>query len=387
MPFRRRRSASPLDAGAPPPGGPPLDGPPPEETPPERELWPWLLAFLILVLGGLAAAYVLSRDDSPTAAPATSTETRTRLSVPELTDTSETTTGDTTTGGATTQEEGTVDVPRVVGLRRDAAAERLAESRLESQVREVFADRAEGIVVRQRPRPEQQVDEGTRVLLEISKGPPPAAVPEVTGVTETEAKQRLNAAGFPVNVYDVPAGDPKGTVLAQEPKAGEQAPRGSVVRINVSTGVQEGQEVERKPPANVAVPDLVGQKRRAAIDAIRREGLRPDTKYVPSSEPADTVVAQSPRPGTTVKRGSGVRVNVSKGPQPKPDVAIPDVVGKDEPTATAQLERAGFVVEVVQQDVTDPAQDGIVIEQSPVAGERAPRGSVVTLVVGYLAPQ
>lgn len=385
MPFRRRAAPPPTDAtlvaGGPPPGGPvPPGGPEPPESPPERELWPWLLAFLILVLGGVAAAYVLSGDDGKKSS---ATTTTTQTTSPALSSPEPGTTATTTT--TTTANDGKVAVPRVVGLRTDAATEQLRKAKLGADTRDVFADRPAGIVVRQRPTPGQEVADGSRVLLEVSKGPQPAPVPSVIGTNEQDAAARLEAAGFGAIVYDVPAADPKGTVVAQAPKPGEEAPRGSRVRINVSTGEQQGEEAEREPPATATVGDFVGQKRKAAADAIRKAGLKPDTKYVPSSKPADTVVAQSPKPGTTVKRGSGVRINISKGPKPRPDADVPDTVGLDEPTATGELEAAGFVVEVVQQEVTDPAQDGVVIEQSPVGGERAPQGATVTIVVGFLS--
>jgi beta-lactam-binding protein with PASTA domain len=363
----------------------PVDGVPPpgEGAPPPREWWPWMLAFLILVLGGLAAGYILSRDDDDgrdAAATVTSTTTNRRLTVPPPA----TETGTTTNASTTEEDDGKVAVPRVVGLRQDEAAQRLAETKLENEVREVFAERGAGIVVRQRPRPEQEVAEGTRVLLEVSKGARPVAVPNLVGLSEADAGKAIDIAGLTAVVYDVPSTEPKGFVVAQEPPAGERAPTGSRVRINVSTGAQQGEEAEREPPATVTVGDYVGQTRKDAMAAIRRAGLKPDPKYVPSRQPADTVVAQSPKPGKTVERGSGVRINVSKGPKPKADQAVPNVVGKNEPAATAQLEAAGFVVEVVQQDTEDPAQDGIVLEQSPPAGQRAPGGATVSLVVGYL---
>jgi eukaryotic-like serine/threonine-protein kinase len=63
---------------------------------------------------------------------------------------------------------------------------------------------------------------------------------------------------------------------------------------------------------------------------------------------------------------------------------VPDTVGQDEVTARATLEGAGFVVRPRTRPVTDPAQDGIVIEQTPQGGTRARPGSQVTIVVGVL---
>jgi hypothetical protein len=55
------------------PPGPPL--PPEEVLARKRELWPWMLVLLVLVLGGLAAAYFATRDDKKNAKGVTVTTT------------------------------------------------------------------------------------------------------------------------------------------------------------------------------------------------------------------------------------------------------------------------------------------------------------------------
>jgi beta-lactam-binding protein with PASTA domain len=42
---------------------------------------------------------------------------------------------------------------------------------------------------------------------------------------------------------------------------------------------------------------------------------------------------------------------------------------------------------VRDQAITDPAQEGIVLEQSPSAGEERRQGSRVTIIVGRAAPE
>jgi serine/threonine-protein kinase len=121
---------------------------------------------------------------------------------------------------------------------------------------------------------------------------------------------------------------------------------------------------------------------RAARRTIRRSGLLAAVVYINSREPADTVIAQFPKPGAKRKRGERVRINVSLGATPRPQVTIPDVTGVDEATATSQLEQAGLVAEPVDQETTDPSEDGVVLAQDPAAGTRAPRGSFVTIYVG-----
>lgn len=363
-PFRRSRAETVVQGG-------PGPGPPPE-TRGERELWPWLMALLILVLGGLAALYLVSQDDDKKS----STDTATTVLV--------TTSGETETAATTVEVAG---VPRVVGLRSAQAVERIREAGLEPVVKSVFSERPNGIVASQAPKAGTEAEPGSKVTLNVSKGERAVTVPDTLGQEEASAAETLRAAGFGVAIYDVPSPDPKGTVVAQEPRGGVTAPKGSSVRINVSSGAPGSttpEPVQRPEPAEVTVPDVVGQQRRAAGDALRAAGLKPSTVYVPSQEPEGTVVAQSPKPGTTLKRGESVQTNISKGPTPKPDKPVPDVLGLDEPIATDRLEQAGFVVEVLHVSTTDPAQDGKVVDQQPVSGQSAPQGATATITVGFL---
>jgi serine/threonine-protein kinase len=136
------------------------------------------------------------------------------------------------------------------------------------------------------------------------------------------------------------------------------------------------------PPARTAsVPDVVGQTQTQARAALRREGLFAAVAYVHANLPFDQVVAQYPKPGATLKRGSKVRINVSLGPKPRPQRAVPDVTDQDEATATEQLQSAGFKVETVDEETADPSADGVVTDQDPPGGTRAPNGSVVTIYV------
>jgi serine/threonine-protein kinase len=68
-------------------------------------------------------------------------------------------------------------------------------------------------------------------------------------------------------------------------------------------------------------------------------------------------------------------------------VQVPDVVGLSEDEATSRLDAAGLVVSRRERTVTDPAQDGVVIEQRPSAGTQTEEGRQVVIVVGVLEPQ
>ena len=68
----------------------------------------------------------------------------------------------------------------------------------------------------------------------------------------------------------------------------------------------------------------------------------------------------------------------------KPQVDVPDVVGMSEERATSRLSGAGLSPVRQERTVTDPTQDGVVIEQRPGAGTQVDQGREVVIVVGVL---
>jgi serine/threonine-protein kinase len=102
--------------------------------------------------------------------------------------------------------------------------------------------------------------------------------------------------------------------------------------------------------------------------AIPPTTVPPPTTGTPSTQATTTTAAPTTQQPTTT--------------QP-PLVNVPDTRGLRASRARSLLERAGF--EVAQQNfpVTNPDQDGRVVEQVPRGGQR-PRGSTVTILVGTL---
>jgi len=194
----------------------------------------------------------------------------------------------------------------------------------------------------------------------------PVAVNIYTGILEQKAVALIDADGFEHNVRRLPNADVQpGYVYQQDPEPGTKQPRGSIVTILVSSG---------KP--KVTVPSLVGKSRDAAVAELTRLQLEPNVVQVSSSQQANQVTAQNPKPGVVVVAGSSVRINVSSGPKP---VAVPSVIGQSYDSGAAQLQSAGFTVGRVDVDSNQPA--GQVVDQSPPGNSTASKGSSVTLSV------
>jgi len=275
-------------------------------------------------------------------------------------------------------------VPDVVGTRTSVAVSRLKAAGLQAQVTTAPAKAAPGLVVKQTPVAETRVAKGSVVSLRVSKGE--TTVPDVRGQPVSDAKAALQTSGLVPVEFKVPSAQPKGTVTAQKPLPNKKVPRGSKVRINVSTGSASSpgtttSGTKTTTAATVKVPNVVGLQQTVAQRRLHRVGLGSRVKYVSSQKPSGQVVAERPTAGTTVRKGSKVRISVSLGPNAT-TTPVPDVVGKDQQTATNTLQNAGFQVQVITVPASDPSQNGIVVDEQPAAGTRAPDGSTVTIYVG-----
>ena len=402
------------------------DAPPPqaveeeeyvERRPRPPMLWPWLLLLLLLVIGGLLAAYFLTRDNddkksaTTTAAVAVPSvvgmkqnaaveRLNERDLVPRITTKPSTSpagivTAQDPVGGTEVSRRSPVTitvsgsqvtkVPKVVGVPATVAVKRLRTNGLAASTVSVASSKPSGTVLSQNPKAGASVSKGSTVAIRVSRGS--TTVPNVIGQDQSGARAVLRGAGLVAAIFAVPNTQPKGTVVAQHPAAGSKVARGSKVRINVSTGSTTTTPgttptTTTQSPSTVRVPNVVGIQQSPAQRRLNSAGLRSRVVYVASSKAKGLVIDQGPKAGTQVRRGSRVRIDVSLGPNPGSQANVPDVVGQDQQTATSRLQSAGFTVQTIMVPVTDPSQDGVVVDEQPAGGSKAPEGSQVTIYVG-----
>jgi beta-lactam-binding protein with PASTA domain len=128
----------------------------------------------------------------------------------------------------------------------------------------------------------------------------------------------------------------------------------------------------------VKVPNLTGLTLSDASKLTRSVGLRltlEDRFYSPNTAPGH-ILAQYPAAGATVRRQWAVRVTESLGAQ---QVAIPNLLGQTERTASINIRRLGLELGAVAR-VAAPGEPGVVIAQTPLpnaAGVDRPRVSLL----------
>lgn len=128
----------------------------------------------------------------------------------------------------------------------------------------------------------------------------------------------------------------------------------------------------------VTVPAVEGLTSEAAQRALTDAGLEPLVQTVTDPDVAEGIAIDTDPPvGSEAEEGDTVTLRVSGGPG---DATVPDVAEQEEAAATSALRREGFEVGT-REESSDDIDEGLVIRTEPAAGEQAPRGSTVTLVL------
>jgi eukaryotic-like serine/threonine-protein kinase len=263
-----------------------------------------------------------------------------------------------------------VDVPSVEGMHLDEARQTLEEAGLVPRIgqgrhsKQVEA----GVILAVQPAEGTALEQGERVTLVPSLGPPPVNVPMVLGVPLSEAKDRLREAEFRVGEVTRAYSERFGVdqVIRQSVRGGTQAPFGSAIDLVVSRG-----------PSPVAVPRVIGATEEDATNELQALGFLVTVEEAYSQDVRQgRVISQDPGKGSELQPGNAVTIVVSLGPQ---EFAMPNVVGMSRDAAVARLTELGLIVDVA----IVPGQSGtLVVYQEPATGTIVHAGDTVSI---YLA--
>ena len=266
-----------------------------------------------------------------------------------------------------------VTVPRVVGQDLASATADLRAAGLRASVDRVTSSRPVDAVLAQDPAGGAEAQDGSSVTLTVSSGPGQVAVPSVDNLGQAKASAMLTDAGLVVDrvVRQADESVPKGRVIKTSPEAGTTIDRGSDVTLYVSSG-----------PKQVAVPPVVGLTQRQAQQKLGNRGFQfTITEEGSVEEKPGTVLRQDPAGGTPVEPGSTVAIVVASAVE---TIFVPDLLGQGAQEASDTLAAAGLEPRTSLVDVTDPAQEGIVLDQTPASGEEVEQGAPVRIFVGRL---
>ncbi|RDS60929.1 Stk1 family PASTA domain-containing Ser/Thr kinase [Streptomyces sp. M7] len=262
------------------------------------------------------------------------------------------------------------EVPPLLSKSEEQARDRLEQDGLDlGKVRRAYSDTFDrGTVMSTDPKPGARIRQNDSVDLVVSLGPKTVKVPDLRDRTLAQARAALKERGLEPGMVTREFDDEiaRGSVISTSPGEGSTVRSGSAVALTVSKG------------SPVDLPDVTGESPEDARAELEEAGLkvRIAPGRVNSEFDAGLVARQSPGEGTQAAEGDTVTLTLSKGPEM---IEVPDVVGDSVDDAKAQLEAAGFEVD------EDRGLLGLfgdtVKKQSPKGGDKAPKGSTVTITI------
>jgi serine/threonine-protein kinase len=199
-------------------------------------------------------------------------------------------------------------VPDVVGVSLDSARRALeaAGYAVRVNVPVAHATIPEGHVLGQAPAAGAAEAVGAAVSLTVSAGNRRTTVPALLGMPQEDATRALERAGLSVDgIEERPSALARGTVLDARPVPGAMVPVPGGVTLILSAG-----------PAEVVVPDVLGQELAAARVQLEQLGLLADSAGADALAGAapGSVIAQAPVAGARIPNGSKVRLTVASPP-------------------------------------------------------------------------
>jgi serine/threonine-protein kinase len=312
---------------------------PPGSAPDERRrrLWPWVVGVLVLLAlaGGGVAAYLLTRPKQVLVPRVVLDQVDTARTVLQndgfgvnvITETNPRPQGivfaqnplanqkvdkGSTVTLTVSSGPGNVSVPPVAGQLLLAAERQIRKSgfKVKQVVQQSSNNFAAGHVINTSPPAGTATAVGSQVEIFVSTGKPLVSVPDVTGQSESSARNALQNRGFTVTTSNQTSSTVKpGQVISMSPAQGSKVASGSTVNLVIA-----------QAPTTATIPRVKGQTQAAATTALTGAGFKvvDATKNVTDQALNGLVLSQSPRGGATAAKNSSVTIVVGHFVAPPP---------------------------------------------------------------------
>ncbi|MCU1378860.1 MAG: serine/threonine protein kinase with sensor(s) [Acidimicrobiales bacterium] len=197
-----------------------------------------------------------------------------------------------------------VSVPDLVGKTRPEADKLLSDAGLVGDFQPQADDTVpEGGVISQNPS-SGDLPKGSTVTVTYSSGAGETQVPDVTGLTATDAANQLGRAGFQVVTADEASSTvEKGLVIRTNPAADATLQKGEKVTVFVSSG-----------PSTSTVPSVIDLSPEQAVATLRADGfvVQQQTRTTLDPNEDGLVIGQSPEGDSQASAGSTVTIYIGR---------------------------------------------------------------------------
>ena len=186
-------------------------------------------------------------------------------------------------------------------------------------------------------------------------------IPDVTNMTEADARAMLTDAGFTVKTREIKSDDTEGLVVLSDPSAGLREQEGTEVVIHIASSRE--------------IPDIIGKTKSEAKKALKAEGYENvKFKKEKSDNEKGTVISTAPKAGEACKSTAKVVVKLAT------PYTVPDVAGLDRDSAGQAIIDEGLAYDFEEVETEDYV-DGAIMGTVPEAGAEVKKDSLVMIQV------
>jgi beta-lactam-binding protein with PASTA domain len=238
------------------------------------------------------------------------------------------------------------EVPNLYGQTPAAAESRYRNLPLYPKVvGRDYSEEKRGVIISQSPKAGGTMTKDNLVEVWVSAGPQMQNVPDLIGLLPGKAPSAYPDSDFTVEVTGKePSKAQLGTIIDQQPAAGNTMMLGSRIVVVVSGGMPRQQ-----------VPDLIG------LYPDKAPGAYPDLDFSvevtgkePSKAQLGTIIDQQPAAGGTLVPGSRIVVVVSSG-----ELLVPNLIGLTPAEAKGRFRKLNLSLQIKGQQKSDHTEDTI----------------------------
>ena len=199
-------------------------------------------------------------------------------------------------------------------------------------------------------------------------------IPDLEGLTLEEAENISQSEGIEIVVADTIFTNDLNPdiILEQFPSSGKSVKLGRSIKVKITQFNQK-----------ILVPSLIGKTLRAAEITLDQNSIELDSIYYSFSTkyPKGIVSWQSPAENDSIRKGFGVRVEVSNGLAPNDLVEVPNLRGIFLSEALKIINEKGFIEGKIRYVENQKFLSNTIINQNPVDGTKIKQGSKINLIV------
>tara|TARA_B100000902_G_scaffold83182_1_gene87766 strand:+ start:1945 stop:2661 length:717 start_codon:yes stop_codon:yes gene_type:complete len=200
------------------------------------------------------------------------------------------------------------------------------------------------------------------------------AIPDLEGLSILEAESITKSEGIQVVVADTIFTNDLNPdiILEQFPAAGREVKAGRAIKIKITQLSQK-----------ILVPNVLGKTLRSSEIELDQIGITVDSVYYAYSPnyPKGIVSWQSPAALDSIRKGFGVRLEVSTGLAPNDFVTVPDLEGIFYSEAIKRISEIGLKEGSIQFVSQDEFLPNTVLSQNPKEGTKVSQSSSINFII------